>query len=119
MKRVRSAADRALELFLASELDLRVLTLPAGLDPCDFLLKEGADAFRELAEKAPDALAYLVSRAAARFDLDSIEGSRRAAEWVFGIVEPGAPDPSSRTRSQEGQGPRYAVASPPSCGPRH
>ena len=82
----RSAADRALELFLASEVDLRVLTLPVGQDPCDYLLMEGADAFRQLAENAPDALAYLVKRASARFDLDSVEGSRRAAEWVFGIV---------------------------------
>jgi DNA primase len=82
----QSAADRALELFLASEVDLRVLTLDVNLDPCDFLLKEGAAAFRQFAEQAPDALAYLVKRASARFDLDSIEGSRRAAEWVFGIV---------------------------------
>jgi DNA primase len=82
----RSAADRALELFLASEVDLHVLTLPAGVDPCDFLLKEGSDAFRRLADKAPEALAYLVDRASARFDLGSIEGSRRAAEWVFGVV---------------------------------
>jgi DNA primase len=82
----RSAADRALELFLASEVDLRVLTLPVGLDPCDFLLKEGADEFRRRAEQASEALAYLVTRASARFDLNSIEGSRRAAEWVFGIV---------------------------------
>ena len=44
----QSAADRALEFFLGSELDLRVLSLPANLDPCDFLLKEGADAFRTL-----------------------------------------------------------------------
>jgi DNA primase len=82
----KSAADRALELLLASELDLRVLTLPADLDPCDFLLKEGADEFRRLAGQASEALVYLVKRASARFDLDSIEGSRRAAEWVFGIV---------------------------------
>jgi len=82
----QNAADRALEFFLASELELHVLTLTAGLDPCDFLLKEGADEFRRLAEQAPGALTYLVKRASARFDLDSIEGSRRAAEWVFGIV---------------------------------
>ena len=60
--------------------------MPANLDPCDFLLKEGADAFRGLAERAADPLAYLLTRAAARFDLDSVEGSRRAAEWVLGIV---------------------------------
>ena len=82
----QSAADRALEFFLGSELDLRVLTLPANLDPCDFLLKEGADAFRALVEQAVEPLAYLLARAAVRFDLDSIEGSRRAAEWVLGIM---------------------------------
>ncbi|HZW34334.1 MAG TPA: DNA primase [Isosphaeraceae bacterium] len=82
----RSAADRALELFLSHELDLRVLTLPAGVDPCDFLLKDGAGAFRALAEQAPDPLAYLLDRAAERFDVASMEGSRRAAEWVVGLV---------------------------------
>jgi DNA primase len=82
----QSAADRALELLLGSDLDLRVLTLPANLDPCDYLFTEGADAFRELADRAIDPLNYLLSRARARFDLDSTEGARRAAEWVFGFV---------------------------------
>jgi DNA primase len=82
----QSAADRALELFLASDLDLRVLTLPPGLDPCDFLLEEGADAFRRLAQEAVDPLAHLLARAAVRFDLDSEEGSRRAAEWILSAM---------------------------------
>jgi len=82
----QSAADRALEFFLRSELDVRVLTLPAKVDPCDFLLKDGALAFRTLAEQAVDPLAYLLSRAAIRFDLSSIEGTRRAADWVLGIL---------------------------------
>ncbi len=81
-----TAADRALELFLGSDLDLRVLTLPAGLDPCDFLLEEGADAFGHLAQEAADPLAHLLTRAAVRFDLDSAEGSRRAAEWVLSAM---------------------------------
>jgi DNA primase len=82
----QSAADRSLELFLGNELDLRVLSLPADLDPCDFLLKQGAGAFRELVERAPDPSAYVLARASARFDLDSGEGSRLAAEWVLGIL---------------------------------
>jgi DNA primase len=82
----QSAADRSLELFLGNELDVRVLSLPAGLDPCDFLLKEGAQAFRQLAERAADPLAFALDRAQARFDLGSIEGSRRAAEWVLAIL---------------------------------
>ena len=71
----QSAADRALEFFLGHELDVRVLSLPANLDPCDFLLKEGADAFRVLVKRAADPLAFVLERAGARFDLDSIEAS--------------------------------------------
>ncbi len=103
-----SAADRSLELFLASRLDLRVLTLPAGLDPCDFLLRSGAGAFRELAEWAPEPLAYLLDRAAARFDLGIGEGTQRAAEWVLGIMNAAAAGPSPGARGQAGQGPRRA-----------
>ena len=82
----QTAADRALELFLGHELDVRILSLPANLDPCDFLLKEGADAFRELVAGAVDPLAFVLERAATRFDFGAIEGSRRAAEWVLGIL---------------------------------
>jgi DNA primase len=82
----QSAADRALEFFLGHELDVRVLSLPANLDPCDFLLKEGAEAFRELVARAVDPLAFVLERAATRFDFGALEGSRRAAEWVLGIL---------------------------------
>jgi DNA primase len=80
------AADKALELFLGHEVDLRVLTLPEGLDPCDFVLAEGADAFRARLEAAADPLEFAVGRAADRFDLGSAEGARQAAEWVLGTL---------------------------------
>ena len=82
----QSAADRALEFFLASDLDVRVLSLPENLDPCDFLLQQGADAFRALAERAVEPLDYLLTRAVGRFDLSSVHGARGAAEWVVGIL---------------------------------
>lgn len=82
----QNAADKTLELFLANEVDVRVLSLPENLDPCDFLLREGADAFRDLVGRAVDPLAFALARASARFDLGSIEGSRQAAEWVLGVL---------------------------------
>lgn len=82
----QSAAERALEIFLGNELDVRVLSLPSNLDPCDFLLSEGADAFRTLAAEALDPLAFVLDRARARFDLDSIDGARQASEWVLGVL---------------------------------
>ncbi|WP_435019565.1 DNA primase [Tundrisphaera sp. TA3] len=82
----QKAADRSLELFLGHEVDVRVLTLPEEFDPCDFLLKHGADAFRSMVEGAVDPLAYAIGRASARFDFASPEGSRQAAEWVLGAL---------------------------------
>jgi DNA primase len=82
----QSAADRALELFLEHDLDLRVLSLPANLDPCDFLLKEGAGPFLALVKQARDPLAFVLQRAGDRFDFGSIEQARRAADWVLGIL---------------------------------
>ncbi|QEH33024.1 DNA primase [Aquisphaera giovannonii] len=82
----QSAADRALDIFLGHELDVRVLSLPENLDPCDFLLKEGAGPFRGLVERAGDPLAFLLERAGARFDLGSIEGGRRAAESILEVL---------------------------------
>ena len=39
-----------------------------------------------MVEQAADPLAYLLARAEQRFDLESGEGSRRAAEWILGLM---------------------------------
>src|SRR5262249_13135124 len=82
----QKAADRSLELFLGHDLDVRVLTLPENLDPCDFLVQSGPEAFGALVDRAVDPLAFAIARASARFDLDSLEDSRRAAAGVLSTV---------------------------------
>ncbi len=82
----QKAADRSLELFLGHEVDVRVLSLPEGLDPCDFLLREGAGPFRELVARAVDPLEFVLRRASGRFNFDSLEGARQAAEFVVSIL---------------------------------
>jgi DNA primase len=57
-----AAADRAMELFLAQQVRVRVATIPAGKDPCDYCLAEGGDALRTLVDSAPDALQYAWDR---------------------------------------------------------
>jgi len=56
------AADRGLEMFLAQRINVRVATIPAGKDPCDFVLAEGPEAFERLISEAPDALQYAWGR---------------------------------------------------------
>jgi DNA primase len=82
----QSAAERALEIFLGHEIDVRVLTLPPGLDPCDFLVQHGAGPFRDLLQTAADPLDFAFERAAQRFRLESAEGTRQAAEWLLGLL---------------------------------
>ena len=54
----RRRSDQILELFVAEQVDLQILTLPDNLDPADFLLNQGADAFRELLATAIDAVEH-------------------------------------------------------------
>lgn len=82
----QKAAERALEFFLGHEVDARVLTLPAGLDPCDFLVARGPAPFHDLLDSAADPLAFALDRAAQRFDLASAEGTRLAAEWLLSLL---------------------------------
>lgn len=81
----QKAADRSLELFLGHEVDVRVLALPEAFDPCDFLLSQGAEPFRAMVDRAIDPLTFAIGRAGARFDLESMEGSRQAAEYVLAV----------------------------------
>jgi DNA primase len=52
--------NEILELFVAEQADVRIVTLPEELDPCEFFLERGADAFRELLTTAVDALEHKV-----------------------------------------------------------
>jgi DNA primase len=55
-------ANEILGLFVAEQIDLRIVTLPDDLDPADFLLTRGAEAFREFLESAVDALEHKLNR---------------------------------------------------------
>lgn len=58
----QNRADEVLELFVRAEVDLRVLTLPEGKDPADFLAEQGREAFERLVREAPDALDHKLAR---------------------------------------------------------
>ena len=57
----RRRANEVLEHFIKGHLDLRILTLPDGLDPCDYLQNYGTEAFFELMSKSVDALQHKVN----------------------------------------------------------
>jgi DNA primase len=57
----RRRANEVLQHFVKGHLDLRILTLPNGLDPCDYLQTHGTEAFFELVGTSVDALQHKVN----------------------------------------------------------
>jgi DNA primase len=81
-----TGVDRALEIFVSQDVDLAIATLPAGLDPCDLLVKQGAEPFRDALAHATDALEYKLNQVLAAESANGIEGRRRAVDAVLGII---------------------------------
>ncbi len=88
----QAAAERAMEVFLAQRLSVRVATVPAGKDPCDFVLAEGADALGSLVDEAPDALAFVWSRRQEAYKAagGNLADGRRVVEDFLRLVVSGA-----------------------------
>jgi len=82
----KTGVDRALEVFVSQDVDLAIATLPEGLDPCDLLVQQGADAFRSVLAGAVDALEFKLNQVVAAGADAGIEGRRRAADAILGVI---------------------------------
>ena len=80
--------NEVLELFVARQIDLRVLTLPTEKDPCDFLLKHGAEALEALLQDAAvDALQHAFRTATQGIDVErDTHAATQAMNRLIGIV---------------------------------
>jgi DNA primase len=67
----RKRANETLELFFEADVDVRVLTLPDELDPCEFLEERGAGEFRSLLDTSIDAFDHKL-----RYELEGIDVTR-------------------------------------------
>jgi DNA primase len=77
-----------LELFVAENVDLRIVTLPEELDPCEFLQARGAEAFREILDnQAVDALEHAYRHQTRGIDLaNDVHAASEALERLVAIV---------------------------------
>ena len=83
--------DRALDVFVSNDLDLRIATLPEGLDPCDLFAKFGAEEGKRIfldavEQKAIDVFDYKLQRVWAKHGNGGLEGQRQATEEMLNIL---------------------------------
>lgn len=106
-RRTNEILDALLALFEKNEVDLRILTLPEGVDPCDFICTHGSDAFRGLLTQAADALEHKFNTVTNGLDLitDTHRVSQAAEQMLAALaqVRPAAGPASPRAVLREQQ----------------
>ena len=79
----RRRADEVLDVLLAEPIDIRIARMPDGVDPCEFALEQGREAFEALVESAVDALDYRLEEAAAKVAGRGDDAALAAVESVL------------------------------------
>jgi DNA primase len=84
----KAESDQVLKDFIAEGADMAVLTLPEGLDPCEFLEQHGAEALELLLKTdTVDALEHVFRAKTRGVDLkNDIIGSSKALDAILEIV---------------------------------
>ena len=82
--RTMQILDELLALFVKQDVDLQILTLPTGADPCDVIASQGREAFTKLLSTSVDALDHKI--AAVTNGLASQPGTHAAAQAVEEIL---------------------------------
>jgi len=106
-RRTNEILDALLSLFEKNQVDLRILTLPEGVDPCDFIATHGSDTFRALIAEAVDALEHKFK--VVTNGLDTLTDTHRASQAAEQLlvtlaqIRPNAGGASSQTMLREEQ----------------
>ena len=90
----QGATWRSLDMLKATGLEVRVMSLPDGMDPDDVVNKLGAEGFRDLMKAALPLTEFKIRSLAARQNLNTLHGKEKFALSTLPVLE--ALDPIGR-----------------------
>ncbi len=103
----RRRANEILDVLLAEPIDVRIARMPSGVDPCEFIIERGREAFEAVLGAAGDPLEYRMDEALAALAPDAGDDAALASvESVLralAAVSPRSPLEPSQRRLREDQ----------------
>jgi DNA primase len=79
----QQAAERSISRFLAEDLDLRILSVPSGKDPADYLEEHSAEDFNRLIAGASEAWEYKLQSILKRTSIASVAGRQQVLSQML------------------------------------
>lgn len=78
-----NAAEKSIAILLEEHMRVRIATLEGGLDPDEYVMAHGAEAYVNRLDKAQNYFHWLAGRAQQRFDVKTAEGKVQALEFLL------------------------------------
>ncbi len=82
-----SATHKVIDLMKEAELKPKIIALPLGVDPDEFIKEHGRDAFWEKMKTARTSIEYLMDEVKSQCDMKAEEGRAQFAQKTTAIVE--------------------------------
>lgn len=81
------AAQRSIQIFRQTKVEVRILTLPKSSDPDQYVQEKGREAFEKLLQQAPSSVDYQISLIRRKHSLATVEGKVHFARETAGILK--------------------------------
>jgi DNA primase len=82
-----AAMEKSIAILLTEGLRVKMLSLPGGLDPDEFIAEHGVERYRALCTSAPSYFHWLTDRAKERFDMHTAEGRVDAFQYLWPSIQ--------------------------------
>jgi len=81
-----NATLRGLDLLVKDDIKVRVLTIPSGKDPDDYIRENGTSAFRKLVDDSDNLVEYKINRIEKHIGINNIDGKKQAVNDLVGTL---------------------------------
>ncbi len=82
-----NATERSIQILIEEGMRVRVLELEGGLDPDEYVKRNGADAYRDKLKQASGYFHWLAERARRKFDMRSSEGRIAGLKFLLPAIQ--------------------------------